>query len=222
MNEDKCLLIKNLSFGYQKQEEILQDINLSLNDGEILGILGASGIGKSSLLRLIAGLEKPFRGEISYLNNYLNNKNIFIPPHKRGIGLVIQDKGLFPHLNALDNVKFGVLGTKREKNDIAMHYLKLLKADHFKLSMPNSLSGGEQQRVAIARAMAPEPKLLLMDEPFSSLDSDLREKLRSETRQLFKETKTSCIIVSHDRDDAIEFCDSVKQLKDRQLKEIQI
>jgi ABC-type sulfate/molybdate transport systems ATPase subunit len=103
-----------------------------------------------------------------------------------------------------------------------MHYLKLLKADHFKLSMPNSLSGGEQQRVAIARAMAPEPKLLLMDEPFSSLDSDLREKLRSETRQLFKETKTSCIIVSHDRDDAIEFCDSVKLLKDKQLKEIQI
>ena len=118
MNEDKCLIIKNLSFGYQKQEEILQDINLSLNDGEILGILGASGIGKSSLLRLIAGLEKPFRGEISYLNNYLNNKKIFIPPHKRGIGLVIQDKGLFPHLNALDNVKFGVLGTKREKNDL--------------------------------------------------------------------------------------------------------
>ena len=219
MNEDKCLIIKDLSFGYQKQEEILLDANLSLNNGEILGIIGASGIGKSSLLRLIAGLEKPFSGEIFYFDKYLNSKSVFVPPHKRGIGLVIQDKGLFPHLNVTDNVKFGISGTKKEKIDKAMHYLKLLKAEQFKFSMPNNLSGGEQQRVAIARALATEPKLVLLDEPFSSLDINLRSSLRTETKALFKKTKTSCVLVSHDLDDVTHFCDRVLRLENKKMVE---
>ena len=218
MSEKVILSIDKLSFGYTKEKEVLKDINLDLNEGEILGILGASGIGKSSLLRIIVGLEFPKTGEVFYQGKPLNKNDYFEPPQKRGIGLVVQEKALFPHLNVLENVKFGLKGTKRQKNDQARKYLNLLQADKFAKLMPNKLSGGEQQRVAIARAMAPEPKLLLMDEPFSSLDQDLREALRSDTRELFKKGKTSCIIVTHDFEDADKFCDVVCKLEDGQIK----
>ena len=220
MSEKVILSIKKLSFGYTKEKEVLKDINLNLNEGEILGILGASGIGKSSLLRIIVGLEVPKRGEVLYQENLLNKKNYFVPPQKRGIGLVVQEKALFPHLNVLENVKFGLIGPRRKKDDQAMKYLNLLQADKFAKLMPNKLSGGEQQRVAIARAMAPEPKLLLMDEPFSSLDADLREVLRSDTRELFKKTKTSCIIVTHDIEDADKFCDVVSKIEEGQIRHL--
>jgi len=220
MSEKVILSIKKLSFGYTKEKEVLKDINLNLNEGEILGILGASGIGKSSLLRIIVGLEIPKRGEVLYQENLLNKKNFFVPPQKRGIGLVVQEKALFPHLNVLENVKFGLIGPRRKKDDQAMKYLNLLQADKFAKLMPNKLSGGEQQRVAIARAMAPEPKLLLMDEPFSSLDADLREVLRSDTRELFKKTKTSCIIVTHDIEDADKFCDVVSKIEEGQIRHL--
>ena len=221
MSEKKILSIKNLSFGYAGNEEVLKNINFEISEGEILGILGASGIGKSSLLRVISGLEVPKEGVITYDGKILNTRNLSVPPQKRGIGLVVQEKALFPHLNVLENVKFGLEGSQRKKNEQAMKYLNLLKADKFAKLMPNKLSGGEQQRVAIARAIAPKPKLLLMDEPFSSLDSNLREILRSETRKLFKETKTSCIIVTHDLEDVERFCDLVLKLDEGQIREFQ-
>ena len=218
MIEKKILSIKNLSFGYVGNEDLLKNVNFEISEGEILGILGASGIGKSSLLRVISGLEVPKEGEITYDEKILNTRNLSVPPQKRDIGLVVQEKALFPHLNVLENVKFGLKGPKRKKNEQAMKYLNLLKAEKFAKLMPNKLSGGEQQRVAIARAMAPEPKLLLMDEPFSSLDAELREALRSDTRDLFKRTKTSCIIVTHDFEDADKFCDVVSKLEEGQIK----
>ena len=218
MTKKVILSINKLSFGYSKEKEVLKDLNLNLNEGEILGILGASGIGKSSLLRIIVGLEVPKTGEVLYEEKLLNKKNYFVPPEKRGIGLVVQEKALFPHLNVLENVEFGLQGIKRKKENQAMKYLSLLQADKFAKLMPNKLSGGEQQRVAIARAMAPEPRLLLMDEPFSSLDADLREVLRSDTRELFKQTKTSCILVTHDFEDADKFCDVVSKLEKGQIK----
>ena len=218
MSENVILRINKLSFGYSKERELLKNINLNLNEGEILGVLGASGIGKSSLLRIIVGLEVPKTGEVFYQEKLLNKKNYVLPTQKRNIGLVVQEKALFPHLNVLENVKFGLVGSRRKKNDQAMKYLNLLQADKFAKLMPNKLSGGEQQRVAIARALAPEPKLLLMDEPFSSLDADLREALRSDTRELFKQTKTSCIIVTHDFEDADKFCDVVSKLEEGKIK----
>ena len=222
MSEKKILSIKNLSFGYEENKDVLRNVNFEISEGEILGILGASGIGKSSLLRVISGLEVPQEGEIIYDGKILNTKNLVVPPQKRGVGLVVQEKALFPHLNVLENVKFGLKGSQRKKNEQAMKYLNLLKAEKFAKLMPNKLSGGEQQRVAIARAMAPEPKLLLMDEPFSSLDSNLREILRFDTRKLHKETKTSCIIVTHDLEDIERFCDVFTKLEEGQTKDFQL
>ncbi len=210
----EILSIKDLSFEYDKDKEIFSKINLEMLEGEILGILGPSGIGKSSLLRLITGLERPKSGEISFKGEVLSGNNIFIPAYKRGIGLVLQEKVLFPHLNSLDNVKFGIKGTNKEKEDQALYFLRLLKADKFSNIFPNSLSGGEQQRVAIARALAPKPDLVLLDEPFSSLDQNLRGELRTDTRELFKKTNTSCIIVTHELEEAKSFCDKIVQLKE--------
>ena len=210
----EILSIKDLSFEYDKDKEIFSKINLEILEGEILGILGSSGIGKSSLLRLITGLERPKSGEISFKGEVLSGNNIFIPAYKRGIGLVLQEKVLFPHLNSLDNVKFGIKGTNKEKEDQALYFLRLLKADKFSNIFPNSLSGGEQQRVAIARALAPKPDLVLLDEPFSSLDQNLREELRTDTKELFKKTNTSCIIVTHELEEAKSFCDKIVQLKE--------
>ena len=220
MKEQEVLTISDLSFGYEKSRDILSGVNLSLKEGEILGILGASGIGKSSLLRIISGLEVPKEGEILFEGRLLNKNNLIIPPNKRGVGLVVQEKALFPHLSVLENVKFGIKGPKSKKNDQATYFLKLLKAEKFKNSMPNKLSGGEQQRVAIARALAPQPKLILLDEPFSSLDMNLRAELRLETRELLKRTNTACIIVSHDLDDVSNFCDKASRLENAQLKGI--
>ena len=216
----EILLIKDLSFGYDKDKEIFSKINLEIFEGQILGILGPSGIGKSSLLRLITGLERPKSGEISFKGEVLSGSKIFVPAHKRGIGLVLQEKVLFPHLNSLDNVKFGIKGTNKEKEDKALYFLRLLKADKFSNIFPNSLSGGEQQRVAIARALAPKPDLVLLDEPFSSLDQNLREELRADTKELFKKTSTSCIIVTHELEEAKLFCDKIVQLKEGNFIEI--
>ena len=220
MREQDILIIRYLFFGYEKKREILSDVNLSLKEGEILGILGASGIGKSSLLRIISGLEVPNQGEIILEGNILNNSRLFVPPNKRGVGLVLQEKALFPHLSVLENVKFGIKKSNIKKNDQAIYFLKLLRAENFINSMPNKLSGGEQQRVAIARALAPEPKLILLDEPFSSLDIDLRAELRSETKSLLKQTNTTCIIVSHDTEDISNFCDRAVRLENGLLCEI--
>tara|TARA_B100001564_G_C20668561_1_gene684946 strand:+ start:1659 stop:2324 length:666 start_codon:yes stop_codon:yes gene_type:complete len=218
----EALNVKNLSFEFKKDSEILTDISFNLAEGEILGILGPSGIGKSSLLRLIAGLEKPKSGEISHYDQILSDRNTFVSPHKRGIGLVLQEKVLFPHLNSLENVKFGVKGNKAKKDAQAKKYLKLLKAEEFSQSYPNSLSGGEQQRVAIARALAPEPKTVLLDEPFSSLDANLREELRNDAKALFKKTNTSCIIVTHELEEARVFCDRIFRLEKGSIKVVTI
>ena len=195
----------------------LKNMNRFLKKCDAKSLLLIDEFGTGSDPELGGALAEIFL-EVFYQEKLLNKKNYVLPTQKRDIGLVVQEKALFPHLNVLENVKFGLAGSRRKKNDQAMKYLNLLQADKFAKLMPNKLSGGEQQRVAIARALAPEPKLLLMDEPFSSLDADLREALRSDTRELFKQTKTSCIIVTHDFEDADKFCDVVSKLEEGQIK----
>ncbi|HJL92982.1 MAG TPA: ABC transporter ATP-binding protein [Woeseiaceae bacterium] len=200
------LEINNLKHAFEKKKFVLKDINLEIYSGEIISILGPSGCGKTTLLRIIAGLEKPTDGIIKINNNIISNKQYSMPPEKRNIGLVVQERALFPHLNVLKNVTFGIQGLK-ERNDIALNYLKLFKVDQLKNKYPHEVSGGEQQRVALARAMAPNPNILLLDEPFNALDDELKSELHNETKKIFKEKGATVLIVSHNKEEAHFFSD---------------
>ena len=195
------LEIKNLHHTYDNESYALEDINLSINDGEIVTILGPSGCGKTTLLRVIAGLERQSRGTIKMNDQIISNEKFMIPPEKRSIGLVVQDKALFPHLNVINNVVFGIQKNK-EKYNLAKDYLNIFKVEELADKYPHEISGGEQQRVALARAMAPHPNILLLDEPFSALDQSLKTELHHETKKIFREQGLTVLIVSHDKDEA--------------------
>ena len=195
------LEIKDISHSYDENETTLDNINLAVNEGEKVSILGPSGSGKSTLLRLIAGLEKPRSGSISIKGEIVSTKDLVIAPEKRNLGLVVQEKALFPHLTVSENIIFGIK-KKRDKNKIVLDLLTLFKIDHLSNKYPHEISGGEQQRTALARSMAPNPELLMLDEPFSALDQDLKEDLYSELNQIFEERKQTILLVSHDLKEA--------------------
>lgn len=190
------------------RKAILQDITFKLNPGEIICLLGPSGCGKSTLLRLASGIERPGQGCIAMDGLMLAGNGIFVPPERRAIGLVFQDFALFPHLTVLENVLFGLKKLDRASASAqADNALKRVGMTSFANRFPGSLSGGEQQRIALARAIATRPSVLLMDEPFSSLDPQLRSSVRAETLAILKETRASCIIVTHDPEEAIGMAD---------------
>ena len=191
------LEIKDVSHSYDENETSLSNINLAVNEGEKISIIGPSGSGKSTLLRLIAGLEKPQSGSISIKGEIVSTKDLVIAPEKRNLGLVVQEKALFPHLTVSENIAFGIK-KKRDKNKIVLDLLTLFKIDHLSKKYPHEISGGEQQRTALARSMAPSPELLMLDEPFSALDQNLKEDLYSELNQIFEERKQTILLVSHD------------------------
>jgi len=191
------LEITNLNHAYDADTLILQDINLDISKGERVAILGPSGCGKSTLLRLIAGLEKQKTGLIKINNSEVSSENTFLPPEKRKVGLVVQEKALFPHLTVQHNICFGIRD-KRDKHSIAQSMMGLLKIDSLKNKYPHEISGGEQQRVALARSMAPNPNLLMLDEPFSALDVDLKNNLYEEISNLFSERNITILLVTHD------------------------
>ena len=211
------LKIKNIFLSYVNDQDILKGIDLDLKKGEIISILGGSGSGKTSLLRVLAGLENPYKGEIFINGSPVVSESFFVPTHKRNIGLVLQEKGLFPHLTIMQNVCFGLKGSKTEQRKLALNLLKTFKVDRYVDSYPNNLSGGEQQRVAIARAIAPKPKILLMDEPFGSLDKELRENLRNETKEILLKNQISCIMVTHETEDADFMGNKIFTLKDGKI-----
>ncbi|WP_322793830.1 ABC transporter ATP-binding protein [Bellilinea sp.] len=179
-------------------------LNLELRDGEILALVGPSGCGKTTTLRLIAGFERPDRGEIWMQGRPLSNEDTFVPPEKRQIGVVFQDYAIFPHLSVAENVAFGLhkKSPAQVKQRVA-EMLELVGLSGLAKRMPHQLSGGERQRVALARALAPQPKVLLLDEPFSSLDMDLRLKLREEVRWLLKNLHLTALFVTHDQEEAL-------------------
>ena len=191
------LEITNLNHTYDADTLILQDINLDISKGERVAILGPSGCGKSTLLRLIAGLEKQKTGLIKINNSEVSSENTFLPPEKRKVGLVVQEKALFPHLTVQQNICFGIRD-KRDKDSITQSLMGLLKIDSLKNKYPHEISGGEQQRVALARSMAPNPSLLMLDEPFSALDVDLKNNLYEEISNLFSERNITVLLVTHD------------------------
>lgn len=201
--------IKGLKFKYKNSsEEVIKNFNLQIAEGEIISILGESGSGKSTILRLVAGLEVPTGGMIKIGDKIMVDDSIFVEPEKRGVGMVFQDYALFPHLTVEGNVKFGLKKmNSREKAERLEEVLNLVNLSEYKTRYPYELSGGQQQRVALARALAPRPSLLLLDEPFSNLDKDLQAKIRDELKIILKTTGTTTIFVTHDRDDAQALAD---------------
>ena len=213
------LEIKNLNHYYIKGKPVLNNIDIDLEEGEILSILGPSGCGKTTLLRIIAGLEKEKNGSIQINNRIVSDHFHTLPTEKRDVGLVVQERALFPHMSIIKNVMFGIKFNKAKKQEIAMNLLRLFEVDKYAHNFPNEISSGEQQRVAIARAMAPNPKILLMDEPFGTLDHSLTHQLRIETKKVLKDNKITAIIVSHDFDDAISMSDRVIVIEEGVIKQ---
>ena len=210
---EKLLEIKSLRHSYNTNSEVLKGIDFDVLKGEIISILGSSGCGKTTLLRIIAGLEKQSEGTVSIGNQIVAGHLQHLPTERRNIGLVVQERALFPHLTNLKNVKFGIKGNEKDKTSIAFEFLKLFKVEKYAENFPHEISSGEQQRVALARAMAPNPQILLMDEPFGALDKELRLELRQETKKILKDNSITSIIVSHDIDDASAMSDRVLIIK---------
>ncbi|MFA5493987.1 MAG: ABC transporter ATP-binding protein [Porticoccaceae bacterium] len=187
--------------------------------GTTLCLLGHSGCGKTTLLRLIAGLERPSAGRVLLDGEEVSGPTTFVPPEHRRIGLVFQDYALFPHLSVLANVMFGLRdsGNRASQRAAAMAALERVRMTHHADNFPHTLSGGEQQRVALARALAPEPRLLLMDEPFSNLDRRLRDRVRDETMALLRDSGTTAVVVTHDPEEAMRIADRIVLMRDGRI-----
>ena len=213
------LRIKSLSHHYENENLVIDDLSLEVNKGEIISILGPSGCGKTSLLRIIAGLENPTKGEIKIDEKIVFNQTINISPEKRNLGLVVEDKALFPHLSVYKNIIFGIRKNKQQKQ-LAEEFLNLFKIEHLKDKFPHEISSGEQQRTALARAIITNPDILLLDEPFSALDKELKNELHEETKKIFIEKNLTVLLVTHDESESSFFSNRVFKFKDQKLLEI--
>ncbi|MBS4190636.1 ABC transporter ATP-binding protein [Bacillus sp. FJAT-49705] len=204
----KVVEIQNLTFSYSRSASpTIDDFSFSMNTGEIVGVLGQSGSGKSTLLRLISGLEMPKKGSITIAGKPVVNDRLFVQPEDRGVGMVFQDYALFPHMTVKENILFGLSRmAKKDRKPRVKEMLELVQMEDFGDRYPHELSGGQQQRVALARALAPKPKVLLMDEPFSNLDADLKESIREDLLLILKKANMTCMIVTHDRNDVEAIC----------------
>jgi iron(III) transport system ATP-binding protein len=192
----------------------LDHVSLDVAPGEVMCLLGPSGCGKTTLLRIAAGVERPSSGRVLLDGQEVAGPDHFVPPEKRGVGLMFQDFALFPHLTIRQNVAFGLRSLSRsEANAEALAALARVGLPHYANAYPHILSGGEQQRVALARAIAPRPSVLLMDEPFSGLDPRLREKMREETLAILHETRATSIVVTHDAEEAMRMGDRVALMR---------
>jgi iron(III) transport system ATP-binding protein len=202
-------------------EGVIDNLSLSVHESEILTLLGPSGCGKTTTLRLVAGLERPNGGEVALNGATVSGPDRFVAPEDRGIGVVFQEFALFPHLTAAENVAFGLedwdVDAREERVDELLDLVGL-EAQHD--SYPDELSGGQQQRVALARSLAPEPEVLLLDEPFSNLDVDLRVKMREEVRRILKETGVTAISVTHDQEEALSISDRVAVMNDGRIEQV--
>lgn len=199
-------------------KETIRGISLIAEPSEVLCLLGPSGSGKTTLLRIAAGIEVQSSGRILLNDREIAGPSNFLPPERRGIGLMFQDFALFPHLTILDNVRFGLTALpKKAAIEEAMAALARVGLDHAAEKYPHALSGGEQQRVALARALAPRPGVFLMDEPFSGLDSRLKDSVRSETLAILRETRATAIVVTHDAEEAMLMADRIALLRNGRL-----
>lgn len=219
ITSDWLLEVTNLSCGYGG-DSVVRDVNLALSQGDIGCLLGPSGCGKSTILRALAGFLPLTQGEIRLQDQAISLPGRSLAPEKRRIGMVFQDYALFPHMTIAENVGFGLKNLqKAERREKVMELLRLVHLQDLADSYPHQLSGGQQQRVALARALAPEPTLILLDEPFSNLDTDLRRRLSLDVRDILKTLGISAILVTHDQQEAFAMCDQVAVLKDGQVQQ---
>ena len=208
----------SVSFG---DTEVLSGISLELESKQLLAVLGASGAGKSTLMRLIAGFDSVGGGSIVLDGEILSDSSKTVAPEKRSIGIVPQDSALFPHLNVSQNIGFGLSGLSKEaKAERVSELLRLIRMEEFASRMPQELSGGQVQRVALARALAPKPKLVLLDEPFSALDAELRGQLREEVRQVLRAEGATAVLVTHDQEEALSLADRVAVLREGKIIQV--
>ena len=192
---------------------------MDLERGEILCLLGPSGCGKTTMLRLIAGFETPDAGTIHIGDRPVYGPGANVSPDKRRVGMVFQEGALFPHLTVAQNVAFGLGKGRRRKAQVA-EALRLVNLEGYDARYPHQLSGGQQQRVALARALAPEPDLILMDEPFSSLDTGLRSQLRAEVRAILKEREATVVCVTHDQEEAMQIGDRIAVMNEGRIEQL--
>lgn len=212
------LAFEDIHHNFSGHPETLKGISLTAEPGNVLCLLGPSGSGKTTLLRIAAGIESQTAGRVLLNDREIAGPDVFLPPEKRSIGLVFQDFALFPHLSILENVRFGLTRLSREEGIAqAMAALSRVGLERYAQSYPHALSGGEQQRVALARALAPRPAVLLLDEPFSGLDSRLKDTVRVETLEILRQSRATAIVVTHDAEEAMRLADQIALLKGGRL-----
>jgi iron(III) transport system ATP-binding protein len=201
--------------------EAVRELNLEIERGELMAVLGPSGCGKTTLLRVIAGFEQPDAGCVVVSDEVVAGPGRIIPPEKRRVGMVFQDYALFPHLSVEGNVAFGLTSRPREERDaLTQRTLELVGLQHKARCNVHELSGGERQRVALARAMAPEPELVLLDEPFSSLDATLRGGLRREVELILRDAEATALLVTHDQEEALSLADRLAVMRDGEIVQV--
>jgi len=212
------LSVSNLSISFD-ESQVLEEFNLNVESGDIFALLGDSGSGKSSALRFIAGLENAKNGSVVLdgANLSLNGAHS-VKPELREIGMVFQDYALFPHMTVFQNISFSIDHlSKKSKTEKVTSLLELINLNGIEKKYPHQLSGGEQQRVSLARALANSPKLLLLDEPFSSLDKSHRDELVKDVRSILKKQLVTSILVTHDEAEAMAFADKIGKIEKKQL-----
>lgn len=207
------LEIRNLTRSFEGNQ-VVKGVSLKVLPGQVTCLLGPSGCGKSTTLRMIAGVEMQDSGEIYVDGNLICDTVFRVPPERRSIGLMFQDFALFPHLSVAENVAFGLKGDKDSKRARVEELLNKVAMGRYIDSYPHELSGGEQQRVALARALAPKPRIMLMDEPFSGLDNRLRDDIRDETLAVLKDEDTAVLLVTHEPEEAMRMADEIALMRD--------
>lgn len=218
--ETTALNVEQLEVSFD-DKPILQDFSLSLNQGDILCLLGPSGCGKTTALKAMAGLIDVKHGKIELFEHLLKHNAYEVPPEKRDLGFIFQDYALFPHMTVAENIGFSLRHLNREAKEAHVEQaLSLVSLDNLGKRYPHELSGGQQQRCAVARAMVNRPKLLLMDEPFSNIDSQVKNSLMSEMRHLLKRYNITCIFVTHSKQEAFSFADKTAVMNQGRIQQI--
>ena len=196
---------------------VLEDINLDIDEGNFVSIIGKSGSGKTTLLKIISGLKKQTKGTVILNDKILSNDGIFVEPEDRKLGLVVQEKVLFPHLNVQDNVQFGIASDDK-KNEKCIEMLKKFHISDLIDKYPHEISGGEAQRVALARTLVTKPSVLLLDEPFNGLDQGLKDEIYPDIKRILKENKMTTIMVSHDLNEVKSLSNKIYELNNATLR----